>query len=405
MTTQYKHKVTIVGAGPIGAALALALSQRHPAHSVALIDAALHPPVFDVNTAPDARVFAINPASQQLFASLGIWDTISNARSQPFERMHVRDANGTGSIDFSAEDDASDPYLGYLIEANLIQAVLFDALREAKNVDILSGTTISDVQNGPDHLTIETSDGQRFSTELLCAADGARSSTRTLFKMPVTEKHTGQCAVVANFYHEKDHSNCAWQIFHETGPLAFLPLSDFNCRHLSSMVWSLDQQVSQTVTQMSDAEFVAAVKQATEAHFGEIALASPRFDFELIQRHAVDYVSSHFALVGDAAHSIHPLAGLGANIGYADVAALVRELDRASQRNLSWGDVPILKRYQRARRLENELVLQSMTGFRVLFGTDNPWVASIRNTGLNLVNALSPLKRHIVRQVGALVND
>ena len=391
-----KYKAIIVGAGPIGAAVALALSRIDTDHSILLLDAAPALPKYSPEK-PDARIFALNEGSRSLLDQLGVWPDIESQRCLPYTRMHVWDAQGTGSIEFDAAEVGA-PSLGNIVEANLIQEKLHTAIERQPNIRLIYPEKVSEVDLTNEQAVLGLESGQRVQGELVCAVDGANSSLRQMAGVEVDEEDTGQQAIVANVWHELPHQSCAWQIFLQTGPLAFLPMADFEGRHLSSIVWSLDQDEAERLKQSSDQEFETILTRAIEERFGYVSLMSERFSFPLVQRHAQIYVKNSFALVGDAAHSIHPLAGLGANIGFQDVTALTEELARATDRSILWGNLQILKRYQRARRLDNELVLKSMKGFKELFGQTNLAVAAIRNLGLKGADAAPTVKRKFVQQ-------
>ena len=398
------YKAVVVGAGPVGAAMALSLAKLIQSDSISrsnrilLVDAAPQIPEYDPET-PDIKIFALNAGSQSLLDELGVWNTIVETRSQPYTRMHVWDANGTGSIEFdSAQIGASQ--LGHIVEANLVQVALLKALDELSNVDILRPEKVTDLryETNEAKLTLSLSSGESVEAELLCAADGANSSLRSMQNIEVAEKHVGQRAIVANLVHEHPHQDCAWQIFHSTGPLAFLPMADYQGKHLSSIVWSLDDDQAAVILAKSRLEFEKSLKRAMEEKFGQLELVTEPVSFPLSQRHAKQYIKPCFALLGDAAHSIHPLAGLGANIGFQDVKALTNELNRALNREILWSDEQVLKRYQRARKLDNEATLQAMQGFKTLFGQDDATVSSLRNLGLKLANSSDLVKRQFVRR-------
>ena len=390
------YKAIIVGAGPIGAAVALALSRIDTDHSILLLDAAAALPKYSPEKL-DARIFALNEGSRSLLDQLGVWSDIEPQRCLPYTRMHVWDAQGTGSIEFDAAEIGAQS-LGHIVEANLIQEKLQAAIERQPNIRLIYPEKVSEIDLANEQVMLGLESGQRVQAELVCAVDGANSSLRKMAGIEVDEEDTGQQAIVANVWHKLPHQSCAWQIFLQTGPLAFLPMADFEGRHLSSIVWSLDQEEAERLKQSSDQEFETALTRAIEERFGEVSLMSQRFSFPLVQRHAQTYVQPSFALVGDAAHSIHPLAGLGANIGFQDVTALTEELTRATSRSISWGNLQILKRYQRARKLDNELVLKSMKGFKELFGQTNPAISAIRNLGLKGADATPTIKRRFVQQ-------
>ena len=394
------YKAIVVGAGPVGVALALALSRVDENQPILLLDAAAALPKYSPEK-PDARIFALNEGARSLLDQLGVWSDIQSQRCLPYSRMQVWDAQGTGSIEFDCVDSGADfdtRSLGHIVEANLIQEVLTKAIDNQPNIRLAHPEKVSDLDLTDNQAILGLESGQRVQAELVCAADGANSSLRQMAGIQVNEEHTGQEAIVANVWHELPNECCAWQIFMPTGPLAFLPMADFEGRHLSSIVWSLDQEDAERLKQSSDQEFEFALTRAIEERFGQVSLMSKRFSFSLVQRHAQTYVQPSFALVGDAAHSIHPLAGLGANIGFQDVAALTEELARATSRSIPWGNLQILKRYQRARQFDNELVLKSMKGFKDLFGQTNPAIAAIRNLGLQGANVTPAIKRRFIQQ-------
>ena len=389
-------KAIVVGAGPIGTALALALSRIDESQSILLLDAAKSLPTYHPEK-PDARIFALNKGARSLLDELAVWAEIQTHRCLPYTRMHVWDAQGTGSIEFDCADVGA-VSLGHIVEANLVQEMLHKAVANQPNIRLVNPEKVSELDLGEDQTVLQLESGEKVQAELVCAADGANSSLRKVAGVEVEEEDTGQQAIVANVWHELPNESCAWQIFMPTGPLAFLPMDDFEGRHLSSIVWSLDQEEAERLKQSSDQEFETILTRAIEERFGKVSLMSERFSFPLVQRHAYTYVKDSFVLVGDAAHSIHPLAGLGANIGFQDIAALTQELARATDRSISWGNLQILKRYQRARKLDNELVLKSMKGFKELFGQTNPAIAAIRNLGLKGTDATSTIKRRFVQQ-------
>lgn len=409
MPTEYK--AVVVGAGPVGAALALSLAEL-TSQQILLVDSSQNLTTTlssFASSSIDPRIFAINSSTRQLLESLDVWSDIEATRVQPYERMYVWDAAGTGNIHFdAAELDLAS--LGHIVEAKLIQTALLSAALKQPNIELLFPESIADFSYADGVVNVDLQSGRSLSAELLCGADGARSVTRGIAGISASEKSLGQQAIVANVFHELPHENCAWQIFHSTGPLAFLPLPERvgeadsigesdkgdSSRHMSSIVWSMDDALAETTKKLDDKAFEYSLTRAIEERFGQVSLASERMSFPLSQMHVANYVEDGFALLGDAAHRIHPLAGLGANLGFQDVEALTEELKRASGRELCWGDRQVLRRYQRQRHLDNELVMRSMLGFKMLFGDTSNWVSAIRNLGINGVDSSRVLKQRIV---------
>lgn len=417
----------VVGAGPIGSALALSLTNTSSDTSVVLVDqsaqseilfGALESEKFDNDfgfrnpgtSTFDTKVFAINAGSKALFEQLGLWSKIQATRSCAYSRMHVWDAEGTSSVDFNA-DELNIDQLGFIVEAGVIQQVLNSAIEQNPQIKVCRPTKVShidwlssneangDINSLPANgsgARVELENGERYLASLVCAADGARSSIRQLSGIDARTENCEQRALVANIELSQPHEHCAWQIFLPTGPLAFLPLESEGNKYCS-IVWSLDSELADEIEALDEGEFLIALERAIEGRFGKLKLIGSRLSFPLYQVHASQYGMNGLALVGDAAHSIHPLAGLGANLGFQDVLSLSAEMKRAYERGISYGHSALINRYQRQRRVDNELTLQAMAFFKNTFSYHGMHFNALRNLGLKIFSNCAPLKKLVVQ--------
>lgn len=387
--------MAIVGAGLVGATLALALGRQ--GHRVALLDGGDLQGTWQASDI-DARVSAITPVSQQLLTTLGVWPGIVRRRLSPYGHMSVWDGEGTGHIDFSAAEVGCE-VLGHIIENGVIRDALLDALGECDHVTLMSSARVTSLSGMEQHLRrLTLEDGRTLEASLVVGADGANSRIRALAELGHREYATGQRAVVATVWHQHDHEATARQRFMSTGPLAFLPLSIDGHQKTSSIVWSADTEFADELMAMTDEAFMRALERDFEHRLGRVERVSRRHDFPLIQRHAKRYVDDGVALVGDAAHNLHPLAGQGVNLGLMDVAVLAEELGRAGRRGAPLGDVRILSRYARRRRGDNTVMLMAMDAFRIGFGVTWPLVRVLRNQGLTTTGRWPWARRLLIEQ-------
>lgn len=382
-----KLDVLVVGGGVVGAALALALGRQ--GRHVALLERTAPEP-FDPHGETDLRVFAINRASQRLFESLGVWPAMQSRGVSPYDAMEVWDARSPGRIRFEAAE-VGEPDLGHIIENRVIQWSLWEALDAARVVRICPAS-LTHLQVSADRVDACLDDGRVVQAHLLVGADGGRSRVRALAGIGVDTRRYGQKAVVANVTTETPNPATAWQRFLPTGPLAFLPLADGR----SSIVWSTGADAADALLALDDTAFCAELGAAFEWRLGPVTATGARAAFTLQGSQARQYVRARIALVGDAAHTIHPLAGQGANLGLADAAALARTLATHADRDP--GDLRLLRAYERARRGDNWLMMRAMEGFSALFGSAQAPVELARGLGLTLADRLPAIKNGFLRR-------
>ncbi|OGT70890.1 MAG: hypothetical protein A3H44_05365 [Gammaproteobacteria bacterium RIFCSPLOWO2_02_FULL_57_10] len=423
--------IVIVGAGMVGASLACALAETD------LRIAVLDSQIIDTPTSSsgafadlpfDPRVSAITPASQAFFKAFDVWDAIAARRCSPYTDMHVWEADGTGSIHFSAADIHAD-VLGHIIENSVILAALHEKLQKQKNVTLLAPVTLQELQPemtaesaSPGRIGLVLAEDRQLSTRLLVAADGANSRVRELAGFQVREWDYEHHAIVTTVRTELPHQQTAIQRFMDEGVLAFLPLSPCGSgpcprsdiadnsiagrarshmskddQHYCSIVWSVVPDHAQRLMSLNDSAFAQALESAIESRLGAIVHVDKRYSFPLRQRHASSYVQKGIALIGDAAHTIHPLAGQGANLGLLDASALANEICQAHAVGRDFADMRTLRRYQRRRIGHNLGMMWLMEGFKHLFADQPLPLRWLRNAGMSGLDRVVPVKNRIMR--------
>jgi 2-octaprenylphenol hydroxylase len=397
MNTDYD--LIIAGGGMVGSALACALGETDL--RIALLEGA---PLDRIRPEeePDLRVSAISRASQRIFAAVGAWDGMTAWRVSPFRDMQVWDATGFGHIHFDSAT-IGEPLLGWIIENRVIQYALLERAQQLPAVELVCPTALETAEplNGTTGWRVQLDDGREFTTRLLVGADGAQSKVRQLAGIDTRGWNYDQKAVVGNVRTAEPHQVTAWQRFLPTGPLAFLPLQDGRC----SIVWSTTPEQADALLALDDVAFAEALAKAFDRRLGEIVEVGPRGAFPLRLQHTRDYVKPGLALIGDAAHVVHPLAGQGVNLGLLDAATLAEVILDAITAGQEIGAFRVLRRYERWRKGDNLLMLGVMDGFKRLFSNPLPPVQLLRNLGLNLTDAAGPLKNLIARRAMGLEGD
>ena len=396
--TNADYDLVIAGGGMVGSTLACAL--RDADLKIALLESA---PLERIRPGEetDLRVSAINRASQRIFAAVGAWSDMTAWRVSPFRDMRVWDAGGFGHIHFDSAT-LGEPLLGWIIENRVIQYALLERVRQLPAVDLLCPAALETAwPEDAGHWRVRLTDGREFTTRLLVGADGAQSKVRELAEIDTRGWSYHQKALVANVRTAEPHQETAWQRFLPTGPLAFLPLHDGRC----SIVWSTTPEQADQLLALDEYDFAHMLTEAFERRLGEIVQVGPRSAFPLRLQHARAYVKPGLALIGDAAHVVHPLAGQGVNLGLLDAATLAEVLLDGLAAGHEVGALRVLRRYERWRKSDNLPMLGIMDGFKRLFGNSLPPVRLLRNLGLNLTDAAGPLKNAMARRAMGLEGD
>ena len=384
-------QIVIAGGGVVGLSTACILAQA--GLSVLILEPKPTPTRWQP-AATDLRVVALTRASQLLLARADVWPAIVQKRVAPYRAMQVWDGAGTGDIVFKAEDVAEHD-LGHIVELSAIEQSLREKLASLPNAPLRYGVGAEGFDVSENAVHVHTSDGQSISAKLLIACDGAQSPLRKIAGIACHQEDYQHHALVAQIQCEKSHQQTAWQRFTPTGPLALLPLAD---EHQCSIVWSTPADETNAYLALSAEEFSEKLSQAFEHRLGALQLNSTRLSFALIERHAERYLAPRFALLGDAAHTMHPLAGQGLNQSLGDVQALCEQLLKLQQQKRDYGLMENLRPFERARRSEAALMLAAVKGFKTLFTQHQAAIVLARNWGMSALNKHPIAKAEIIRR-------
>ena len=399
---EMRADLLIVGAGMVGSALALAL--QHSGLEILLLDGSpLSIKPFDQQSAFEPRVSALSAASQRILERLGAWQGVSERRLSPYSDMHVWDGSGTGQIHFSAASVHAE-VLGHIVENRVVQDGLLERLHDSE-IGLLANARLEQMRRSGDDWLLTLADGRTLRAPLVIAADGANSAVRRLTGCETREWDYLHHAIVTSVRCAQPHQATAWQRFTDEGPLAFLPLLRDGQQDWCSIVWSTTPEQAEHLMALSDEAFCAELERAFEGRLGGVLQADPRVCVPLRQRHAKRYVAEGLALIGDAAHTIHPLAGQGVNLGFLDAAVLAEELLHAYERGERLADIRVLSRFERRRMPHNLALMAAMEGFERLFQADPLPLRWLRNSGLKWIEQLPEAKALFVRQALGLSGD
>jgi 2-octaprenylphenol hydroxylase len=389
--------IVVAGGGPVGATAAALLARATRTDRVPLRVGVIEPrrPAIPPLDAPmDLRVSAYSRASERVLQAAGAWDAIKAHRFCPYERMRVWHesvpATGKGALVFDAAE-VGEPNLGYIIETRVAQGALLDACLEA-GAELIVSEFVS-LSIGEDRVQVETSAGS-LTARLVVGADGAASAVRAAIGINARTTGYRQTAIVAVVRTERSHESTAWQRFLRSGTLAFLPLADGT----SSIVWSADDELAKSLLAMPPESFARELTTALDGALGPCTLVSDRASFPLRRLSAEQYAVHRCALVGDAAHVVHPLAGQGVNLGLLDAAALAEILLAGRREREDPGALRLLRRYERWRKSESQILSTAIDGFDRLLAHGHGPVSRLAQRGLGWVNSLPEIKRVFIRR-------
>jgi 2-octaprenyl-3-methyl-6-methoxy-1,4-benzoquinol hydroxylase/2-octaprenylphenol hydroxylase len=384
MNRRGTHDVAVVGAGMVGAALALSLARD--GFDVAVIEP--RPPApWRVEDEVDLRVVALAPSSAQLFGRLQVWKSISTARICAYRCMHIWDALAPGELNFDAAD-RGESALGWIVENRLIQHALWQLLQDDGRIAMHCPARVRATEADGQRRTLVLDDEKSLTARLVVAADGADSSLRGMAGIATRDRDYAQRAIVAHVSTERAHEATAWQRFVPGGTLAFLPLADGR----SSIVWSVPDAEATRLLALDDAKFCAELGAAFDFRLGAITATTPRAAFPLRMRVAERYLAPRFALIGDAAHVVHPLAGQGVNLGLRDAAELAAVLVAAREAKRDFAAESTLRQFERSRRSDNALAAHAFDAIQRTFASAAMPLAALRGAGLAAANRFAPLK-------------
>ncbi|MET4593493.1 MULTISPECIES: UbiH/UbiF/VisC/COQ6 family ubiquinone biosynthesis hydroxylase [unclassified Sphingomonas] len=377
--------VLILGGGLVGAALAVALD----VHGVSSI--VIDPADPAVTLAPgfDGRASAVASASHRMLDAIGIGATLAG-RGCAIRQIRVSDGLEPGKLDFIP--DASDGALGTMYENKLIRRTLFDAATVAEHVDLRMQTRAVSVDRGAAGVTMTLDSGEVVRAPLLVAAEGRKSPTREAAGITMAHWSYDHTAIIAAFHHERSHENIAYEIFYASGPFALLPLPDDDAGHRSAIVWTVESKNAAGMLKLGERAFLAEATKRMGGFLGELSNLTPRSSYPLGFQHAARITDTRLALVGDAAHGIHPIAGQGLNLGFRDVATLAEVLVEGKRLGLDLGDAALLARYQRWRGLDTFMTAAATDTLTRLFGIPGKTASAVRRFGISAVDAIAPLK-------------
>ena len=390
--------VIILGGGLVGLALAAALDSS--GLSSIVVDPA--DPDLRKEAAFDGRTSALSSSSKRMFDTIGISDHFP-VEGCPIRRIEVSDGLDPGGLAFDPGDD-EEP-LGWMNENRHLRAALLSRAEKGRNVWLMWKAKAAAVERGDFGVKVRLEDGRMIGAPLLVAAEGRNSPMREAAGIRVARWKYDHSAIVSTLRHERAHDNVAYEIFYPQGPFALLPMTDDGDQHRSAIVWSVSHQDAAGFLSLSESDFAAEAEAAMGGFLGKIGLLAPRSTYPLGFHHAAQITDHRLALIGDAAHGMHPIAGQGVNVGYRDAAALAQILVEGARLGLDLGDQQLLTRYQRWRSLDTFMVSLATDGLTRIYGIPGKTASRVRRLGMGLINRIGPVKERLMAEARGTSGD
>jgi 2-octaprenyl-6-methoxyphenol hydroxylase len=390
--------VIIFGGGMVGLALAAALDSS--GLSTIVVDPA--DPAKRSDAAFDGRTSAVSSSSMRMLQAIGVADYLPPAG--PIRAIQVADGLQPGGLRFDPGDGDDEP-LGWMHENRHLRAALRDRAEAGAHSWLLWKSTVTAVERGAHGVTVALADGRKLSAPLLAAADGRQSPTREAAGIRVARWRYDHAAIISTLRHERSHEQIAYEIFYPGGPFALLPMTDDQQGHRSAIVWSVPADDAPGWLSLSDDDFAAEARAAMGGFLGDITMAAPRSTYPLGFHHAARITAGRLALLGDAAHAIHPLAGQGLNLGFRDAAALAQVLVEGARLGLDLGDRQLLDRYQRWRSLDSLMVAMATDGLTRIYGIPGRTASAIRRFGMGVIDRVRPLSNQLMSEARGTSGD
>jgi 2-octaprenyl-6-methoxyphenol hydroxylase len=391
--------VIILGGGLVG----LALASAFDAGGISTI--VVDPADPDQRTAAafDGRTSAVSSSSMRMLRAIGVADHLAEPGC-PILRISVADGLQPGGLHFDPPADDDEP-LGWMHENRHLRSALRDRAEAGAHSWLLWKSQPLTIDRGLHGVEVALADGRRLSAPLIVGADGRKSGLREQAGIRMAHWRYRHRAVVSTIGHERHHQNVAYEIFYPGGPFALLPMNDDGRGHRSAIVWSVPEDDADGWLSLSDEDFAAEARAAMGGFLGDVRMISPRSSYPLGFHHAAEITGQRMALVGDAAHAIHPIAGQGLNLGFRDAAALAQVIVEASRLGLDLGDAQLLGRYQRWRALDSLMVAVATDGLTQLFGVRGRTASAVRRLGMGLINRLGPVRNSLMSEARGTTGD